>query len=97
MVTAARQPEQKARREQIAGAGGVDQPLDRRGRHRRGVVLATTTQPFSLRVTTASLASLAAPPPRCRNLGLIEAVQLALVGKHEVDNAFTNEVEKSAR
>ena len=55
----AREAVQEAGREEIAGAGRVDQLLDRRGRRRDAPsVGVTTTQPFSLRVTTPSLTSL---------------------------------------
>ena len=98
MVAAARQPEQEARREQVAGAGGVDHLLDRRGRHRVTPSLLTTTQPFSLRVTTASLASSRKRLAAGVEIGgLVEAVQLAFVGEHQIDRAGADQVDELAR
>ena len=58
----------------------------------------TTTQPFSLRVTTASLASLRSAFDRGVEVGgLIEAVQLVLVGENDVDGALLMRSRNSAR
>ena len=96
MIGAARKPEQEAGGEQVAGAGGVDQLVDRRGRHRfRDLSRVTTTQPFSLRVTAASLASLRSAATRRIEIGgLVEAFQLALVGEQKVDGAVADELEE---
>ena len=57
VVLAARQADQEAGREQIAGAGDVDHRSIGIAGTASAPLRVTTTQPFSLRVTTASLAS----------------------------------------
>ena len=55
----------------------------------------TTTQPFSLRVTTASLTSLRSAAERGVEIGgLVQALQLALVGEDEIDRAGAHQVEE---
>ena len=73
--------------------------LDRHRRHRRrSSSLLTTTQPFSLRVTAASLASLRSAVDRGVEIrGLVEALQLALVGEHQIDRAVLIRSRNSAR
>ena len=58
MANTAGKAEQESRREQIARAGGIDQFLDRKSRHRLDPSFEATTQPFSLRVTAARRMSL---------------------------------------
>src|SRR2546428_996977 len=88
VVGTARQSDQKARREQVARSGGVDQTLDRaRGNH------------FGRLARDDHAALLAARDHGKRRIvaqriergleisGLIKAVQFALVGKDEIDPA----------
>ena len=63
VILAAREPDQEAGGEQIARAGRIDQLVDRHGLHRLDCSSRdTTTQPFSLRVTTASFDVVRAAP-----------------------------------
>ena len=54
-----------------------------------------TTQPFSLRVTTPSLVSLAQLRQRGVEIrGLVQRMQFGLVGENEIDGALAHQVEK---
>ena len=55
----------------------------------------TTTQPFSLRVTTPSLVSLPQLLQRAVEIrGLVQRVQFRLVGENQIDRALAHQVEK---
>ena len=98
VIAAARQAEQKSRREQIARPGRIHQLVDRSaaGTCDHLVPVDDDAAPSRSGSPPASLASwLAAPSRRYRSPGaLVEALQLALIGEHQIDRAGLDQVEE---
>ena len=89
------QPEQEAGGEEIAGAGGVHQLFDREGRHRGDAILRGHHAAFLAAGDDSELGIVAELFQRTLEIrGLVQRVQLGLIGEHEVDRAFTHQVEK---
>ena len=95
LVGAARQPDQESGREQVAGAGRIDHLVDRLRPH-RVVLLARDDQAALLAAgDDGELGVVAHRIDRGVEIrGLVEAVQLALVGEHDVDGAVADQIEK---
>ena len=92
---APRQSDQETRGEEIAGAGGIDQPLDRARRNRIGF-LAGHDQTSLLAAGDHRKPHIVAQRiDRSVEVGgLVEAVQLALIGEDDIDRAGADEIEE---
>src|SRR3954469_3765659 len=92
---APRQSDQETRGEEIAGTGGIDHPLDRARRNRIGF-LAGHDQTSLLAAGDHCKPHIVAQRIDCsvEISGLVEAVQLALIGEDDIDRAGADEIEE---
>ena len=98
VVGAAREPGQKSRREQIAGAGRVDDALDRERRHRLSAVGTGHQAPLLAARHHCDIDIGAQRRDRRIEIrGLVKAVQLGLVGEDEIDGAERINCRNSSR
>src|SRR5215469_4219276 len=96
-VKPAGKPEQEPGREQIAGAGGVDEAANGGGRNRVGFLAADDQATFFAAGHDAHPRVLAERRNRAVKIcGLVEALDLRLVGEGQVDGAVANEIEEFA-
>ena len=88
-------PTRKPGGEQVAGAGGIDQPLDRARRHRIGLLAGHDQAALFAAGDHGKPRIVAQRVDRGVEVGgLVEAVQLALVGEDEIDRAGADEIEE---
>ena len=95
IVGAAREPDQKTRGEEVAGAGGVDQALHGARRNSRGFLARyDQTTLFATRDHRKPRVVAQRIERGVEVGGLVQAVQFTLVGENEIDRAGSDEIEE---